>query len=99
MLLFAMLLQAYCSPDPCIVLHLSHVQLRMDQFLSFNQRFAKIRSKRLQQAVAGITGQAENPGEDAAWTRSALKTQRAHSTSLVWKKHSPSGCQMVDGGH
>lgn len=33
-------------------------QLRMEQFLQFNQRFAKIRSKRLQQAVAGITGAA-----------------------------------------
>ena len=31
-------------------------QLRMEQFLSFNQRFAKIKSKRLQQAVARITG-------------------------------------------
>lgn len=31
-------------------------QLTMDQFLSFNQRFAKIRSKRLQKAVTAITG-------------------------------------------
>ncbi|GLI68761.1 hypothetical protein VaNZ11_013252, partial [Volvox africanus] len=32
-------------------------QLRMEQFLSFSTRFAKIRSKRLQNAVAGIRGQ------------------------------------------
>lgn len=31
-------------------------QLRMEQFLSFSTRFAKIRSKRLQTAVANITG-------------------------------------------
>jgi hypothetical protein len=31
-------------------------QLRIDQFLAFSQRFAKIRSKRLQSAVAGIRG-------------------------------------------
>ena len=36
-------------------------QLTMDQFLSFNQRFAKIRSKRLQKAVTAITGGALDP--------------------------------------
>ena len=32
-------------------------QLRMDQFLSFSQRFAKIRSKRLQTTINKITGE------------------------------------------
>ncbi|XP_002967370.2 DNA repair protein UVH3 isoform X1 [Selaginella moellendorffii] len=32
-------------------------QLRIDAFYSFNQRFAKIRSSRIQKAVSGITGQ------------------------------------------
>lgn len=36
-------------------------QMRMDQFLTHKQRFAKIRSKRLQQAVAKITGVGVNP--------------------------------------
>eukprot|EP00955_Chlamydomonas_euryale_P096420 365011-Chlamydomonas_euryale.AAC.6 len=36
-------------------------QLTMDQFLSFNQRFAKIRSKRLQSAVMQITRGAADP--------------------------------------
>eukprot|EP00878_Enallax_costatus_P008635 GHUV01009029.1.p1 GENE.GHUV01009029.1~~GHUV01009029.1.p1 ORF type:complete len:245 (+),score=75.32 GHUV01009029.1:556-1290(+) len=36
-------------------------QMRMDQFLTHKQRFAKIRSKRLQQAVAKITGVDVNP--------------------------------------
>eukprot|EP01026_Neomeris_dumetosa_P031168 TRINITY_DN2474_c1_g1_i12.p1 TRINITY_DN2474_c1_g1~~TRINITY_DN2474_c1_g1_i12.p1 ORF type:complete len:512 (-),score=97.12 TRINITY_DN2474_c1_g1_i12:423-1958(-) len=36
------------------------VQLTMDQFLQFRERFAKIRSTRLQSAVAGITGR-RNP--------------------------------------
>ena len=36
-------------------------QLTMDQFLSFNQRFAKIRSKRLQKAVTAITGGRADP--------------------------------------
>ena len=31
-------------------------QMRMDAFFSVSQRFAKIRSKRLQAAVAGVTG-------------------------------------------
>ena len=35
----------------------------MDQFLGFNQRFAKIRSKRLQKAVTAITGGAADPSE------------------------------------
>lgn len=34
-------------------------QLTMDSFLSFSQRFAKIKSRRLQKAVAGITGTAD----------------------------------------
>ena len=33
----------------------------MDQFLSFNQRFAKIKSKRLQRAVHSITGGRADP--------------------------------------
>jgi len=36
-------------------------QLTMDQFLSFNQRFAKIKSKRLQKAVNSITGGRADP--------------------------------------
>ncbi|KAK9830500.1 hypothetical protein WJX72_012105 [[Myrmecia] bisecta] len=35
-------------------------QMTMDSFLSFSQRFAKIKSRRLQKAVAGISGSA-NP--------------------------------------
>lgn len=35
-------------------------QMTMDAFLSFNQRFAKIRSKRLQKAVKGIS-KMDNP--------------------------------------
>eukprot|EP00879_Flechtneria_rotunda_P022958 GHRR01024267.1.p1 GENE.GHRR01024267.1~~GHRR01024267.1.p1 ORF type:complete len:445 (+),score=191.78 GHRR01024267.1:668-2002(+) len=36
-------------------------QMRIDQYLTHKQRFAKIRSKRLQQAVAKITGVEVNP--------------------------------------
>lgn len=36
-------------------------QTRIEQFLSFRQRFAKIRSRRLQRAVAAITGGAADP--------------------------------------
>ena len=35
-------------------------QLRIDSFLQFRQRFAKIKSRRLQKAVTGITGE-QNP--------------------------------------
>ena len=34
----------------------NQTQLTLDSFLSFSQRFAKIKSRRLQKAVAGITG-------------------------------------------
>ncbi|CAK7328204.1 unnamed protein product [Dovyalis caffra] len=33
-----------------------HTQLRLEAFYSFNERFAKIRSKRIKKAVKGITG-------------------------------------------
>lgn len=36
-------------------------QLRMDQFLTHKQRFAKVRSKRLQKAITAITGVEVNP--------------------------------------
>jgi hypothetical protein len=52
-------------------------QLTMDAFLSFNQRFAKIRSKRLQRAVKGIT-KSDNPDlmMDDAELPLPLKPQR-----------------------
>ncbi len=34
----------------------NQTQMTLDSFLSFSQRFAKIKSRRLQKAVAGITG-------------------------------------------
>lgn len=34
----------------------NQTQMTLDGFLSFSQRFAKIKSRRLQKAVAGITG-------------------------------------------
>lgn len=46
--LLGFLLQAYDD---------NQKQMTLDSFLSFNQRFAKIKSRRLQKAVAGITGQ------------------------------------------
>ena len=40
----------------------NQTQMTLDSFLSFSQRFAKIKSRRLQKAVAGITGTASpNP--------------------------------------
>jgi GTP cyclohydrolase III len=44
-------------------------QTRIDQFLTHSQRFAKIRSKRMQQAVARITGVEVNPDLYYAETR------------------------------
>ncbi|KAL0017809.1 hypothetical protein WJX77_008582 [Trebouxia sp. C0004] len=38
----------------------NQTQMTLDSFLSFSQRFAKIKSRRLQKAVAGITGVANS---------------------------------------
>ena len=39
----------------------NQTQMTLDGFLSFSQRFAKIKSRRLQKAVAGITGPPPTP--------------------------------------
>ncbi len=39
----------------------NQTQMTLDSFLSFSQRFAKIKSRRLQKAVAGITGATSFP--------------------------------------
>lgn len=40
----------------CCLSWLMQTQLRMEAFYTFNERFAKIRSKRIEKAVKGITG-------------------------------------------
>jgi len=44
----------------------NQTQMTLDSFLSFSQRFAKIKSRRLQKAVAGITGDPVIPSVSAA---------------------------------
>lgn len=56
-------------------------QLRLEAFYTFNERFAKIRSKRINKAVKGITG--NQPSElmnDAAQEGSNSRKKRSRST-------------------
>lgn len=51
-------------------------QLRIDSFVAFRERFAKIKSKRLRKAVAGITG-SENPAIALGLEDEAVKDKDA----------------------
>ncbi|GMH40145.1 hypothetical protein BSKO_08049 [Bryopsis sp. KO-2023] len=86
-------------------------QLRIDSFISFRQRFAKIKSKRLQKAVAGITGaeneeialgQAEAPPEHAtvkkrSKMRGEAETSRVDETENRLGENP--GAEDKDGAH
>ncbi|KAM3315089.1 hypothetical protein ACQJBY_033693 [Aegilops geniculata] len=60
-------------------------QLRMEAFYSFNERFAKIRSKRIQKAIKGITGktfsETDELNEDSPSTSDAPKKKEAGRSS------------------
>jgi DNA excision repair protein ERCC-5 len=60
-------------------------QLRMEAFYSFNERFAKIRSKRIKKAIKGITGKsfldADESEQDNPSTSKTIKKKEASSSS------------------
>lgn len=60
-------------------------QLRMEAFYSFNERFAKIRSKRIKKAIKGITGKSfldtDEPEKDGPSTSKMIKKKEASSSS------------------
>jgi DNA excision repair protein ERCC-5 len=60
-------------------------QLRMESFYSFNERFAKIRSKRIKKAVKGITGKnfpdTDEPDQDNPSTSKTTKKKGANSST------------------
>ncbi|KAL6649430.1 hypothetical protein ACP70R_013654 [Stipagrostis hirtigluma subsp. patula] len=60
-------------------------QLRMEAFYSFNERFAKIRSKRIKTAIKGITGknfpETDEPEQDSPSTGKIKKKKEATSSS------------------
>lgn len=60
-------------------------QLRMEAFYSFNERFAKIRSKRIKKAIKGITGKSfldtDEPEQDNPSTSKTFKKKEASSSS------------------
>ena len=64
--------------------------MTMDTFLSFNQRFAKIRSKRLAKAVAGIS-KAPNPDVFIDLPPAAAKKRRAAPKALEQAAAAASG--------
>ncbi|KAL6867323.1 hypothetical protein ACP4OV_015347 [Aristida adscensionis] len=59
-------------------------QLRMEAFYSFNERFAKIRSKRIKKAIKGITGKAfpdtDEPEQDSPNTSKITKKKEGSSS-------------------
>ena len=65
-------------------------QMTMDTFLSFNQRFAKIRSKRLAKAVAGIS-KAPNPDVFIDLPPAASKKRKAAPKALEQAAAAASG--------
>ncbi|XP_039779413.1 DNA repair protein UVH3-like isoform X3 [Panicum virgatum] len=60
-------------------------QLRMEAFYSFNERFAKIRSKRIKKAIKGITGKSfpdtDEPEQDSPGTIKTTTKKDASSSS------------------
>ncbi|RLN17931.1 DNA repair protein UVH3 isoform X1 [Panicum miliaceum] len=60
-------------------------QLRMEAFYSFNERFAKIRSKRIKKAIKGITGKSfpdtDEPEQDNPGTSKTTTKKDASSSS------------------
>ncbi|CAN6285269.1 unnamed protein product [Urochloa humidicola] len=60
-------------------------QLRMEAFYSFNERFAKIRSKRIKKAIKGITGKSfpdtDEPEKDNPNTSKTTKKKDPSSSS------------------
>jgi DNA excision repair protein ERCC-5 len=60
-------------------------QLRMEAFYSFKERFAKIRSKRIEKAIKGITGKSfpdtDEPEQDNPSTSKTTKKKDAGSPS------------------
>lgn len=70
-------------------------QLRMEAFYSFNERFAKIRSKRVQKAIKGITGKTfsemDELNEDSPSTSSASKKKEAGPSKPRGKRNTSAG--------
>ncbi|KAL6645062.1 hypothetical protein ACP70R_016670 [Stipagrostis hirtigluma subsp. patula] len=64
---------------------LRKTQLRMEAFYTFNERFAKIRSKRIKTAIKGITGKnfldMDEPEQDSPSTGKIKKKKEATSSS------------------
>ncbi|KAM0845234.1 hypothetical protein ACQ4PT_056508 [Festuca glaucescens] len=77
-------------------------QLRMEAFYSFNERFAKIRSKRVQKAIKGITGktfsETDELNEDSPSTSSASKKKEAGPSKPRGKQNTSAGPRQM-GSH
>ncbi|XP_047089754.1 DNA repair protein UVH3-like [Lolium rigidum] len=77
-------------------------QLRMEAFYSFNERFAKIRSKRVQKAIKGITGktfsETDELNEDSPSTSSASKKKEADPSKPRGKQNTSAGPRQM-GSH
>uniref|UniRef100_J3LL61 DNA repair protein UVH3 n=2 Tax=Oryza brachyantha TaxID=4533 RepID=J3LL61_ORYBR len=73
-------------------------QLRMESFYSFNERFAKIRSKRIKKAIKGITGKSfsetDEVDQDSPSTSNANKNKERSSSGHARAK----GQKTKDGG-
>jgi hypothetical protein len=74
----------------------------MEAFYSFNERFAKIRSKRVQKAIKGITGktfsETDELNEDSPNTSSASKKKEAGPSKPRGKRNTSAGPRQM-GSH
>ncbi|KAJ1298306.1 hypothetical protein BS78_01G442600 [Paspalum vaginatum] len=78
-------------------------QLRMEAFYSFNERFAKIRSKRIKKAIKGITGKSfpdtDEPEQDNLGTIKTTKNKEANSSNRArgrGKRNNNSGIRNLE---
>ncbi|XAR51839.1 Exodeoxyribonuclease I [Bertholletia excelsa] len=80
-------------------------QLRLEAFYTFNERFAKIRSKRIKKAVRGITGNASSElidefGQEASKGRKKRRIGASERGEDKLEKSASEmeDCDVIDGG-
>ncbi|KAL2897144.1 DNA repair protein UVH3 [Bienertia sinuspersici] len=71
-------------------------QLRLEAFYTFNERFAKIRSKRIQKAVKGIIGKQPLDIADDLQQNSAVMEKTGHASGKGRKKSLPKRKDIAD---
>ncbi len=96
-------MQSTCAAPECMLLAQAYdarqAQLTMDTFLTFNERFAKIKSKRLAKAVGGISKatHSELLLEDGADAPAPKRRRASKNTASVPTGLLPGKCTILQG--